>query len=313
MNTHKKLKAPKYRLLLLITIITVLTCGGAVSATGSVADNADSTQLQLSQNHAGVPASPPTTAEGTFLSIQATEQQSTVHTVGYDVENGTTDNIRDIKAQKVWNRFDTRGEGATIAIIDTGVNTDAHPELEPIEGGWKDFVNGRDTPYDTVDHGTPVAGIIAGEQITEERVAGLPANEDLKGRHYGIAPDVNLIYAQVNKGEFKEKTNEGGNSRRAIEEALDWFSHHEADIDVVLIESSTASTGALDYNKDIIFAIQKLRDQGSVVVVPTGNAGNGTIGSPASVYESFTVGATESNVRFVGGETTDFSSGKKLT
>lgn len=303
MNRHWDSTFLKYTLIIAIATTVLLSCGGAVSATGNM-NNIDSPPTHLSADQgrfAGSPSTQLSSVERNSLSIQANNQRKTVHSVGYNVSEGTTNNIEAIEAQKVWNRFNTQGEGATVAIIDTGVNTEAHPELEPIDGGWKDFTNEKDTPYDVEGHGTSVAGIIAGERITD---AGLPSDHYLNGAHYGIAPDVNLIYAQA--------ANDQGNiGQPTVKKALEWLIDHEADIDVVLIEATTAGYVNPDYNENMILPIQTLREQGTVVVVPTGNAGDDTVGSPASVYESFTVGATESDVR-TDPEVAESSSGKKV-
>lgn len=54
----------------------------------------------------------------------------------------------------------TRGEGVTVAIIDTGLD-DQHPELQGRVSAVRDFVGGLGTDRATERHGTEVAGIIA--------------------------------------------------------------------------------------------------------------------------------------------------------
>lgn len=54
----------------------------------------------------------------------------------------------------------TRGEGVTVAIIDTGVD-EQHPELQGRVAGLRDFVGGPDADRASERHGTEVAGIIA--------------------------------------------------------------------------------------------------------------------------------------------------------
>lgn len=74
------------------------------------------------------------------------------------------------------------GKGVTVAVIDTGVFT--HPDLVKPKNrivGFKDFVNGKTSPYDDNGHGTHVSGIIAAN--------GLSSN----GRFKGIAPNANIL------------------------------------------------------------------------------------------------------------------------
>jgi subtilisin family serine protease len=54
----------------------------------------------------------------------------------------------------------TRGEGVTVAIIDTGLD-EQHPELQGRVAGVRDFVGGTGTARAAERHGTQVAGIIA--------------------------------------------------------------------------------------------------------------------------------------------------------
>lgn len=74
------------------------------------------------------------------------------------------------------------GEGVTVAVVDTGVYK--HPDLVKPKNrivGFKDFVNGKTSPYDDNGHGTHVSGIIASN--------GFSSN----GRFRGIAPGANIL------------------------------------------------------------------------------------------------------------------------
>src|SRR4051794_14787276 len=54
----------------------------------------------------------------------------------------------------------TTGEGAVVAVVDTGVDA-GHADLQGrLVPGW-DFVDGDATPQDGNEHGTHVTGIIA--------------------------------------------------------------------------------------------------------------------------------------------------------
>ena len=88
-----------------------------------------------------------------------------------------------VRAPQVWQTYSDRGENATIAVIDTGVDYN-HPDLKanmwknsreiPGNGidddgnGYRDdvygydFANNDNDPMDDNSHGTHCAGIIAG-------------------------------------------------------------------------------------------------------------------------------------------------------
>lgn len=60
-----------------------------------------------------------------------------------------------IQAPQVWS-VDNKGEGATIAILDTGIYP--HPDLESRIVAFHDFINEDHQPYDDNGHGTHCAG-----------------------------------------------------------------------------------------------------------------------------------------------------------
>lgn len=71
----------------------------------------------------------------------------------------------------------TFGQGVTVGILDTGIES-GHPEFGDLSGVvFKDFVSGLDYPYDDHGHGTHVAGTIAGGRT-------------------GIAPQAKLVVAK---------------------------------------------------------------------------------------------------------------------
>lgn len=77
----------------------------------------------------------------------------------------------------------TRGQGVTVAVIDSGLNTAGHPQLRGVKvrAGINVLTGGN--PTDTVDcngHGTAVAGIIAAQPVP-----GIAFT--------GVAPDVTII------------------------------------------------------------------------------------------------------------------------
>lgn len=75
------------------------------------------------------------------------------------------------------------GKNITIAVLDTGVAP--HPDFEGKILDFKDFVNGREAPYDDSGHGTHVCGIACGNGFASE------------GMYKGIAPEANLVVGKI--------------------------------------------------------------------------------------------------------------------
>ncbi|WP_255193130.1 S8 family serine peptidase [Natronobeatus ordinarius] len=215
-----------------------------------------------------------TAASSPAVDQGALETGSLQSTVAETAESDYTYGLEQINAPDVWDEFDNRGEGATVAVLDTGVDVDSHPDLELIEDGWAEFDEGGNLvdsePYDPEGHGTHVTGTVGGDQ-TDANV------------HYGVAPDVGLAHSKV-----LDENGEG--SFPAILAGMQWATDHEADVDVL-----TMSLGADDYIDEFIDPVENARDAGIVVVAAAGNEGQGTSSSPANVYDAFAVGGSDSN------------------
>lgn len=104
---------------------------------------------------------------------------SAVRQVDGDVAYG----LEMMNVPAVWDRFDTRGEGARIAVIDTGVDP-SHPDIDL--DAWAEFdAEGRRVdgdPHDPNGHGTGMSGIATGG--------------DASGTRIGVAPDADLLVAR---------------------------------------------------------------------------------------------------------------------
>lgn len=82
-----------------------------------------------------------------------------------------------LRFQDVWRL--TRGEGITVAVVDSGVDA-THPQLAGAVSGSVDLTGTG--ARDCVGHGTAVAGIIAGRDLTSR---GVP--------FVGVAPDARIL------------------------------------------------------------------------------------------------------------------------
>lgn len=94
---------------------------------------------------------------------------------------GLNDVLNDVGAPEAWNRFN-RGEGAVVAVIDSGVCGEFFPEEK--RAGGLDTTGEGDPWSDGLGHGSMVATIAAGDQDV-----GNPFN--------GIAPKAKIFSAKI--------------------------------------------------------------------------------------------------------------------
>ena len=171
-------------------------------------------------------------------------------------------NLESIQADRVTKT----GKNIVVGIIDSGVNAN-HPELQNalIPEGFKDFVEPSNTePKDETGHGTHVAGTILGRTI-------------------GIAKDAKLVVARV----FNK---EGEASDDGLLAAGQWILEKKPQV----VNNSWGGNRDDSFYDDIV---KKWKAAGIVPIFSAGNTGSynaggeGSIGSPASLEDSFSVGA----------------------
>ena len=177
-------------------------------------------------------------------------------------EAGVPWNLESIQADRVTKT----GKNIVVGIIDSGVNAN-HPELQDalLPGDFKDFVEPTNTePIDETGHGTHVAGTILGRTI-------------------GIAKDAKLIVARV----FNK---EGEASDDGLLAAGQWILEKKPQV----VNNSWGGNRDDSFYDDIV---KKWKAAGIVPIFSAGNTGSynaggeGSIGSPASLEDSFSVGA----------------------
>ncbi|MGN1208055.1 MAG: S8 family serine peptidase, partial [Christensenellales bacterium] len=83
-------------------------------------------------------------------------------------------NVQSLYEQKIF------GNGITVAVIDTGI----FPHVDFLVPKnrivfFKDFVNGKEHPYDDNGHGTFVAGMVGAGGIVDKKYQGVAPNCDL--------------------------------------------------------------------------------------------------------------------------------------
>lgn len=219
-----------------------------------------------------------------------------------------------IRASKVWEEMNVRGEGAVIGNQDTGVEWE-HPGLRPMYRGslsdssanhnysWHDAIHypedttglnlnpcGYDTkePCDDHNHGTHTVGTSVGK---------------LQEYCFGVAPGAKWMACR--------NMDRGVGTPETYIECFEWFmaptdlngENPNPSLAPDVINNSWAcpeSEGCNPSNFQIMeSAINNLRSSGVVVVVSAGNSGRSgcaSVNTPAAIFESsFTVGAIQQN------------------
>ncbi|MBU1854251.1 MAG: S8 family serine peptidase, partial [Nanoarchaeota archaeon] len=201
----------------------------------------------------------------------------------FQVKANLMDSVSLINATLAWNLEDSqgnplKGDGVSIAIIDTGVDY-THPDLGGCFGvnckvvGGFDFVNNDSDPMDDHGHGTHCAGIAAGNGVLK-----------------GVAPNAKIYSYKV--------LNELGSGYwddiiAAIERAVD--PNQDGDFSDHLDVISMSLGGSGNPDDFISLAVDSAVDAGVVAVIAAGNSGpdSNTIGSPGTARKAITVGATD--------------------
>ncbi|MFW5917522.1 MAG: S8 family serine peptidase [Halorubrum sp.] len=195
-----------------------------------------------------------------------------------------TAGLRLVDAPTAWERFDTRGAGATVAVIDTGVDP-THRDVDV--DGWAAFDENGTLVSDDLDdandpdgHGTHVAGTVAGG--------------DPSGTHIGVAPEADLHALDT----FAE------NDTATFAGVIAAMEHATVESDADVLQMSLGASGAF---RGFIGPVRNARATGAVVVVATGNEGENTSSGPGNVYDALAVGAVDDER-----EVAAFSSGQPI-
>jgi subtilisin family serine protease len=178
-------------------------------------------------------------------------------------------NLRRIGADQAW-AAGIVGEGARVAILDTGVDAE-HPDLAGQIVAQENFSSSPDT-VDRFGHGTHVAATVAGSG------AGAP------GMRSGVAPGADLLIGKV-------LGDDGFGSESDIIAGMEWAAP-QADVVNMSLGSDLPSDGSDPLSQ----AVDNLTEQhGALFVLAAGNSGpnSQTIGSPAAAEQGLTVGAVD--------------------
>jgi subtilisin family serine protease len=161
-----------------------------------------------------------------------------------------------------------QGAGVKVAVIDTGIDC-THPDLKCDFSSGVDLLDETSNPMDDNEHGTHVAGTIAG------RGNG--------GGVLGVAPKATLIPVKVLDAD-------GAGSLSDIVKGINWATN--AGVDVINMSlGGPAGSAALQR------AVERALSAGVVVVAAAGNSGPNpnTVGFPGGYPGVIAVAASDSN------------------
>jgi serine protease AprX len=164
-----------------------------------------------------------------------------------------------------------KGDGITVALMDTGADSN-HESLKGDKiVAFKDFVNNQSHPYDDNGHGTHCASLIAGD-----------------GEMGGVAPNASLVVVKV-------MDRDGACYLSDAIKALDWCLQNKDRYKIKAVSFSVGGEGPADGNSLLDLACNKMVDNGFVMCVAAGNSGPAekSIVIPGDAEKVITVGAID--------------------
>ncbi|USQ87321.1 type VII secretion-associated serine protease mycosin [Streptomyces phaeoluteigriseus] len=165
-----------------------------------------------------------------------------------------------LHTEEVWQT--TKGGGVTVAVLDTGVESD-HPDLDGNVLTGKDMVGFGAGPGDRAwaRHGTAMAGIIAGHGHGSGNGDGV----------MGIAPEAKILPVRVILEDGDPSRTKARNTRgNALAEGIRWAADQGADVINLSLGDDSASAHPEPAEDE---AVQYALKKGSVVVASAGNGG----------------------------------------
>jgi len=173
--------------------------------------------------------------------------------------------VQRVGAPAAWPR--TEGQGAEVAVIDTGIDS-THPDLAGQVLGGVDIVNPKtpDAWADDEGHGTHVAGTIAGNGVN--------------GGIAGVAPKAKLWAVKV-------LDKDGNGNYSDVIAGIEWAMNRG-------IRIANMSLGADEGSEPLHRAVQAALAKGMTIVAAAGNSG-GAVGYPGAYPETIAVGASDAS------------------
>ena len=174
-----------------------------------------------------------------------------------------------VQAEAAWDI--TNGAGATVGVLDSGLNSGGPDGIGCIVNGW-DVVNGDNSPFDGDGHGTHVSGTIAQATNNNTGVAGLA---------YGACIMPVKVLDDTGSGDFAD-----------IADGVIWAVDHGAD--VINMSLGTDARYGVTSIPTMDAALEYAYAQGVTVVCASGNESNRKqVSYPAIYATTIGVGATD--------------------
>lgn len=170
------------------------------------------------------------------------------------------------------NRDNLSGKNVKIAIVDTGVDF-THKDLSRVKHSE---INIMKKDKDELDHGTAIAGIIAGYPYGTNGILG-------------IAPDTELLSINITNTEYVEEDNLIKGINLAIEK----------NVDIINI-----SVGVKENNPELYECIKKAYEKNIIIVASAGNYMTDEILYPAAYDEVLAVGSYDKKNRIISPKNT---------
>lgn len=167
------------------------------------------------------------------------------------------------------------GKGIGVAILDTGIYH--HIDFDSRICAFADFISHKKAAYDDNGHGTCVAGILAG------------SGRASYGRYKGMAPECQVAALKV-LDRF------GNGNKEDLLQAFRWTIRNASKYNLRIVNISVGTTYQTRSEQDaLIQGVEKLWDEGLVVVAAAGNQGPdpGSVTAPGCSKKVITVGSSD--------------------
>ena len=167
------------------------------------------------------------------------------------------------------------GKGIGVAILDTGIYP--HIDFDSRICAFADFIAHKKSPYDDNGHGTCVAGILAG------------SGRASMGKYKGMAPGSRIAALKV-LDRF------GNGNKEDVLQAFRWILQNRERYKLRIVNISVGTTYRTRNEQDVLVqGVEKLWDEGLVVVAAAGNQGPkaGSVTAPGSSRKIITVGSSD--------------------
>ncbi len=234
--------------------------------------------------------------------IKSLADKPFVKRISWDMRVGKSDafTVEHSGAKFVWGDYGVRGNGVTVAVVDSGIA--GHEDLTGSSIfnsrviARVNFANTIATNYDDCGHGTHVAGLIAGNSNMAQ---GNSAVQSV----FGSAPSSKLVSVRV-------LDHTGSGTVSSVMAGLEWTLANRAKYNIRVVNISLGHSIAESHTTDpLCLMVEKLWKSGIVVVAAAGNTGRkfteqakglenegwgvnyGSIESPGNSPYAITVGA----------------------